>query len=1365
MKPADQAALTMIRWDQLTHFIRIRKIARVRMRGITFSLVLMIFCLPPLTLLAQRLVITPADVTVEEGASAKFTIVLSSAPTGEVTVTMMQPSGTDLSLDKTFLTFTPTNWSVPRQVTVMAGEDTDFADDADQLVFIASGVGYGGGGGVIISPGNAVMRSVGETVQLTAAVRDQDGNPVTGVDLEWSSDDPSIAVVDSVGNVAAVSYGLTVITAALATASATAAILVDDPSDSSISDREILEILFKATGGKDWISRTGWLTEAPLDEWKGVKTDAEGYVTELWLTYNNLEGVLPPSLGLLHNLEVLALYSNRLSGPIPPELGNLTQLKELLLPSNELSGPIPPEFGNLTQLEELLLYSNELSGPVPPELGNLMQLEELALSSNELSGSIPPELGNLKLLKVLTLSRNNLSGPIPPELGNLALLEELWLFNNELTGSIPPELGDLTQLKDLSIGTNLLSGPIPPELGNLTQLEELLIPRSKLSGSIPPELGNLVQLEYLWLFRTELTGSIPPELGNLKLLKDLTLTRNQLSGPIPPELGNLGQLEDLWLFQNELSGPIPPELGDLKRLKKLSIGTNPLSGPIPPELGNLTQLEGLQIPRTELNGSIPPELGNLAQLEDLWLSDNELTGSIPPELGNLKQLEELSLRGNNLSGPIPPELGNLRQLLTLNLYKNPDLEGLLPRSFIGLGVEYLSVSDTRVCGQQDAVFLEWWRNIPYGRVDICAPGLIERLALIELHDKLNGASWTNAAGWGANDPLRDWYGVTVGNGRVTELSLPNNAITGSIPGEIANLTQLEVFNLANNALIGSLPGEISLLRELTELRVNGNTDLEGIFGRDLTKLDKLEVLHFEGTLICASPAPMFQAWYAGIGDVSGVICGNPSAVRLSVPAAYLTQSIQTPESSVRLVSGRDALLRVFVTGDSGPAFFEHKVVATIRSDSGTHQFEMTRPDDRLAVKIDESDLSNSFNAMIPGDFITPGATLVVEADPAGVIPRAVGSQDRFPATGEAPLNVVSVPDMEVTVVPVLEANQPDRSIFTWTNNINDDSPEVGLLKYAFPFHRFHARSRGEYITSLDLVSDDGQWGLVLELEALRLLDNATGYYYGAAASVNGYVRGRARLGGWASIGKAWDTELAHEVGHNLDLEHAPCGGAGGADPDFPHPGGGVGGWGFDFRDSTLISPTYHKDIMGYCYEQGWLSDYYYENVIDYREQVEGKRERPLADDAHKSDMLILWGGVQGGELRIEPLFSASVSAQLPEMDGPYLLEGFGRNTILFSLSFTPGEDKFGDKYFLFAIPVEQDWEGSLDRIVLTGPEGSVTIGADNQRTLSVFRDASTGEVRGILRDWDGDLPVALQQAGDLNVTTVQGLTDSVRQRR
>ena len=92
---------------------------------------------------------------------------------------------------------------------------------------------------------------------------------------------------------------------------------------------------------------------------------------------------------------------------------------------------------------------------------------------------------------------------------------------------------------------------------------------------------------------------------------------------------------------------------------------------------------------------------------------------------------------------------------------------------------------------------------------------------------------------------------------------------------------------------------------------------------------------------------------------------------------------------------------------------------------------------------------------------------------------------------------------------------------------------------------------------------------------------------------------------------------------------------------------------------------------------------------------------------------------------MEPPFPASASVQLPDADGPYRLEGLGQqDEVMFSFSFSLGEDKFGDKYFFFAIPIEQRWEESLARIVLTSPEQSVTIDTNDQRRLSILRDAS-----------------------------------------
>ena len=44
------------------------------------------------------------------------------------------------------------------------------------------------------------------------------------------------------------------------------------PSD----DRSVLVALYKATHGPNWTNKENWLSAAPLDEWYGVGTDADG---------------------------------------------------------------------------------------------------------------------------------------------------------------------------------------------------------------------------------------------------------------------------------------------------------------------------------------------------------------------------------------------------------------------------------------------------------------------------------------------------------------------------------------------------------------------------------------------------------------------------------------------------------------------------------------------------------------------------------------------------------------------------------------------------------------------------------------------------------------------------------------------------------------------------------------------------------------------------------------------------------------------------------------------------------------------------------------------------------------------------------
>ena len=767
----------------------------------------------------------------------------------------------------------------------------------------------------------------------------------------------------------------------------------------------------------------------------------------------------------------------------------------------------------------------------------------------------------------------------------------------------------------------------------------------------------------------------------------------------------------------------------------------------------------------ELSGGIPPELANLAELTDLGLGRNRLSGPLPPELAALRSLTVLALFNNDLSGPLPPELGNLDNLEDLWLSRNPGLQGLIPRSLLNAGsLSSFSAFETGLCAQIDAEFQRW-----LGRLDAtledCGVARVERLALAEFYAATGGDSWNRRDGWNTVESVGDWHGVSSRGGRVRVVALEENGLTGPVPPEIANLTALEAINLGGNRLVGEFPAEIASMADLASIRFSGNEGMRGPLPFQLTELTRLEALEYQDTGLCASPAKTFQDWLGRIDVVAGATCGNPDQVGLSLPVVYLTQAIQRPSGDVPLIAGRDALLRVFLTSDAPLAFYEPEVVATFSHDGRqVHRAVMERDGDRLATHADEAELRNSYNAVIPGEYIRPGLGMAVEADPGGTVPLAAGSQVRFPASGTAALNVIEVPPMELTVVPVLEASEPDSSIFEWTGNVDDDSPEVGLLRYSFPFSEFTARSREPYLTSLDLTTDNGQWGLVLEMEALRAIENGTGYYYAAAASVNGFVRGRARLAAWASIGKAWDTELAHEVGHNLDLLHAPCGGALGTDPEFPYANGGLGAWGYDFRDGSVVSAVRRRDIMGYCYERGWLSDYYYEKVIEYRERVEGDRARAMvAAERRKSEMLVLWGGVVNGQLKLEPAFRVNSPTRLPEQAGPYRIEGVGDSGATeFSLDFAPGMDQFGDKYFLFMIPIESDWAITLDRITLTGPEGTVSVSADADRPITLVTDPATESVRAILRGWEGDLPDPFRTTGAIGVSTSRGIRDAVR---
>ena len=628
-------------------------------------------------------------------------------------------------------------------------------------------------------------------------------------------------------------------------------------------------------------------------------------LTHLSLNGNDLRGEVPAWLARLANLDSLFLRGNSFTGCIPEELQNFPvhDLDRLGIPfcgrgvlvevynatgganwtnntnwlsdrpigewygvnvdyqghvtgldlgGNQLTGTIPTQLGSLSNLTGLHLWGNQLTGTIPTQLGSLSNLRGLSLGGNQLTGTIPIELGNLSNLTHLDLWGNQLTGTTPTQLGNLSNLEGLGLGGNQLTGTIPTQLGNLSNLTQLDLWQNQLTGTIPTQLGSLSNLRGLSLGGNQLTGTIPIQLGNLSNLTQLDLWQNQLTGTIPTQLGNLSNLRGLSLGGNQLTGTIPTQLGNLSNLTQLDLWQNQLTGTIPTQLGSLSNLRGLSLGGNQLTGTIPIQLGNLSNLTHLDLWGNQLTGTIPTQLGSLSNLTGLHLWGNQLTGTIPSQLGNLSDLEWLDLSGNRLTGTIPGSFTSLTSLTSLFFRDNAGL-----------------------CAPTDDAFQTWLQGLEQVEGDNCTSVEdfeADRDVLVRLYDATDGVNWEDSSNWLSDRSMESWFGVTTDDeGRVIELRLADNLLSGQIPAELGNLSSLTLLSLWDNQLSGTVPSELSRLANLTHLWLNQNK-LTGEIPRRLTDLTLLESLTFESNAgLCAPIDSAFQTWLQGI-DVHGSSC-------------------------------------------------------------------------------------------------------------------------------------------------------------------------------------------------------------------------------------------------------------------------------------------------------------------------------------------------------------------------------------------------------------------------------------------------------------------------------------------------------------
>ena len=774
---------------------------------------------------------------------------------------------------------------------------------------------------VTVSPATSELTALGATVQLSAEVRDQNGQ-VMVVTVTWASNNTPVATVGTSGLVTAAGNGTATITATAGTVSGSATVTVAQQVSAVVVTPDTAVVLPGTTLqlAAEAQDANGNAVDGSDFEWASSDTavatvDATGLVSgialgsvEVSATSSGVTGraqlevvepapttvaVSPDTVvfdALGDTLRLAAEVRDQAGRPMPGE-AVMWSGGDPLVATVDASGLVTA-VGN--GMATVTAASGAIAGDAAVEvmqvarsvtltpsadtliLGDSLRLEAEALDGNghpvgDAAFTWSSSDATIATVDTAGLARGVGEGTaeITAATGDLQGVTRLTVFN--------PDRAPLVALYNATDGPNwveadnwLTDRPLAQWHGIQTDASGrviwLRLNGQRVKGTIPPELGRLDKLQILWLRGNELSGRIPPELGDLDSLEQLDLSENQLTGPIPPELGSLIKLQYLFIYDNSLAGALPPQLGRLAQLQFLALTGNDLNGPIPTAIGDLASLRKLSLHNNEFTGPIPPQLGDLTNLTHLWLSGNSLSGPIPSELGNLTQLEGLVLYDNELSGPIPSSLGNLSRLDRLLLSTNA-LTGPIPAELGGLtALVALALHTNELTGPIPAEL-----------------GNLEKLAVLELKDnELTGGIPAELAGTSLEtldlreNDLTGPVPAELGNlSGLKALRLGDNDLTGPIPPELGNLhtlTRLEFGELTalthllleDNDLEGPVPSEFGALTALREFNLTNNADMTGMLSAGLTALTILDVFLAGGTQVCVPSEADFETWLRGI---------------------------------------------------------------------------------------------------------------------------------------------------------------------------------------------------------------------------------------------------------------------------------------------------------------------------------------------------------------------------------------------------------------------------------------------------------------------------------------------------------------------
>jgi len=444
--------------------------------------------------------------------------------------------------------------------------------------------------------------------------------------------------------------------------------------------------------------------------------------------------------------------------------------------------------------------------------------------------------------------------------------QENWLDPNDECGWYGMKCMDDGEVVELDLSNNNLTGSIPGEIGGMTSLVGLHLSHNQLTSDVPSEIGMLQNLLRFDANKNKL-ASVPSDIGLLQSLTSLDLSQNHLE-TVSSEVGLLENLSSFWLYGNQLTGRLPTEVVEL-------IQKN----------GRLSQQFGLSTLYLKTNGDdwtgkenwlesdnecnwYNVRCGNDDEIIELDLSNNNLVGSVPGEVGLLQSLTSLDLSQNHLEA-VASEVGLLTNLSSIWLHEKL-MTSPLPIEVVKLikGIKekqypyYSDIILSRVPVSAPDLFTygtSQYRainHLVYGMiknkyVELVESDFVYQYILSTLFFATKGDEWSSKTNWATSVNQCNWERVACAAGEVTELSLFNNNIGGTLPKEIGLLTNLTMLDFEDNELSGPIPTKIGLLTSLMRIRLASN-QLSGSLPTEIGLLTSLTDLYLQDNKLSGS---------------------------------------------------------------------------------------------------------------------------------------------------------------------------------------------------------------------------------------------------------------------------------------------------------------------------------------------------------------------------------------------------------------------------------------------------------------------------------------------------------------------------------